>query len=55
MDHWIQWISGEVKDECLSTLTSSGEIVFIRSGSTGTVDLVVLNFDISGVRVWIKS
>jgi len=29
--------------------------VIIRSGSVRVVDLVVLNFGISGVGVWIKS
>jgi hypothetical protein len=51
VDYWIQWISGEVKAECLSNLTSMGGIVAIIYGSTGAVDLVVLSFDISGVRV----
>jgi hypothetical protein len=52
MDHWIQWISGEVKAECLSTLTSSGGIVVIRFGSTGVIDLMISDFDISRVGVW---
>jgi hypothetical protein len=55
MDHWIQWISREVKAECLSTLISSGGIVFIRFGSMGAIDLVVSDFGISGVRVWRRS
>jgi hypothetical protein len=55
MDRWIQWISGEVKAECLSTLISSGGIVIVRIGSTGVVDLVISDFGISGVGVWRKS
>jgi len=51
MDYWIQWISGEVKAECLSTLTSSGGIVVVRYGSMGVIDLMVLSFEILGVRV----
>jgi hypothetical protein len=54
MEHWIEWISGEVRVECLSTLTISGGIVVVRYGSMGTIDLVVLSFDISGVGVWKK-
>jgi hypothetical protein len=51
VDYWIQWINGEVKAECLSKLIRMGGIVAVRYGSTGAVDLVVLSFDISGVRV----
>jgi hypothetical protein len=49
VDRWIQWINGEVKAECLSTLARSGGIVVVRSESMGAIDLVVSDFNISGV------
>jgi hypothetical protein len=52
MDCLIQWINGEVKAECLSTLASSRGIVSIRFGSMGAANHVTVKFDISGVGVW---
>jgi hypothetical protein len=49
VDHWIQWISEEVKAECLSTLTSSGGLAVVRSGGTRVVDLVLQDIGISEV------
>jgi hypothetical protein len=50
VDRWIQWINGEVKVECLSTLASSGEVEAVRSESMRVVGLGTLNFDISEVE-----
>jgi hypothetical protein len=41
VDRWILQTSGKNKDECLSTLISSGGVVAIGFGSTRTVDLVL--------------
>jgi hypothetical protein len=49
VDNWIKWINGEVKGECISTLAGSGGIVVVKYESMGTVDLMISDFDISGV------
>jgi hypothetical protein len=52
MDHWIQWISGEVKDECISTLARSREIEDVRYGSKRVIDwrLEFWNFRVRSVE-----
>jgi len=51
MGRWILQTSGEIKDECLSTLINLGGIVVVGSGSMRVVDHA-LEFFISEVRVW---
>jgi hypothetical protein len=47
---WIQWISGEFKVECLSTLACSKGIVTVGFESTRVVDLVIADLGILRVE-----
>jgi hypothetical protein len=50
MDHWIQWISGEVKAECISTLASSRGLAVVGYGGMRAIDLALRDIGISEVE-----